>query len=887
MKADTTKVCNFSDISKANSVFVPYIIESCQMGILHGVNGKFLPKANLTKLQFLTVLARIVKHNPSIQPVEAFNILKADGITKAPSLAATVRPVSRIELAMLFQRSVKSFANVNAATTPATNNSADNSNIGSILSGILGGDTTTTPAATTTGTSTTTTPAATTTGTSTTTTPAANKGKDQLVVALDPATPRDQYVPGTGVDIKVLKLDLTAGSKDVTVKAITVALGGMIARNHITNVYLENNSGAIISNQRNFGTNYTARLVINNNLVIKAGTTKSVYVALDVANSTNELIKVSVPSVNDVEASSTVAGQFPITSYVVHTTAYTSENITFTPELTTTTNTYYVGDTDKEVARFKLAAGNAHQKDITLKSVRLKLSDDSTIGSVSTDLDNLKLVVNGVNIAKTAIMNGRYVTFTTNYTIPYGESRTFYVYSDVIGVQSPTGDTVAFKIDKTSDISALEADTNAAVNVSLPSSTKMETNDIQEGDNLITKSSESPVSTTIPYDTTDIPVLVANVNVSNPMTVDKFDVYFKVFSGNTTPITGANTIEKNYVKNVKLYIDNKLVDVVSSYQYGTGNHCEHGKAGYDCAEFSYYGNLKGSNKFTVKIDTPSTITSSTPVINDITINNNSFVDATYTNTDNVVQTSDIKGSAENGSFTIVRPAFAAVSRIDGFSNPDTMVAGATDYKVLGAQVQANNVGALTINTITADINVTADAAGTTTAAKTLDYISTAKLVENGQVVDTENVNGNTVTFNSLNINVPKAGTAKFNVLLDTTTNLSGASFNVSIPAKNITATDEAGNTVNNSTAITGVTWNVVNSATLAVTLNSNSPVEQVVAANPNVETEVARFDFRPTNDSAQIQELVLKNVTTTGATTTNADSLISNVYVYDVNGNKL
>ena len=104
MKADTTKVCNFSDINKANSVFVPYIIEACQMGILHGANGKFMPKATLTKLQFLTVLARIVKNNSAIQPADAFNVLKAEGITNADSLAATVRPVSRIELAMLFER---------------------------------------------------------------------------------------------------------------------------------------------------------------------------------------------------------------------------------------------------------------------------------------------------------------------------------------------------------------------------------------------------------------------------------------------------------------------------------------------------------------------------------------------------------------------------------------------------------------------------------------------------------------------------------------------------------------------------------------------------------------------------------------------------------------
>ena len=877
-KPDPTKVCVFSDINEAQSWAVPYIIEACQMGLMKGSNGKFLPKQDLTKLQFLTVLARLVKNNPNIEPVQAFNLMKQEGVTKAASIQDTVRPVTRIELAILFMRAAKKYAQ----TAQQQANTDQNADLGSILGSILGGNENATTGSTENTSSENNTQETTTTGSTENTNSNVAKAENVLTVALDPATPREQYVPGTGVDIKVMKVDFTAGSEDVTVKAVTVKLGGMIARDHITNVYLEDESGAIVSNQRGFGVDYTARLVFNKPFVVKAGTTKAVYVAVDVKGSVNELIQISIPSADDVEASTKVEGQFPITSYVVHTTAYTSETLTFEPELTDTVNTYYVGDTNKEVARFKLTAGDDHQKDITVKSIRLKLSNDSTIGSVATDLDNFKLVVNGQNVAKSVVMDGRYVTFTLDYTIPYGESRTFYVYSDIIGVQSPQGDVVRFYVDKSSDISALEQDTNAAVNVELPSSTVMEKNIIEEGDNLITKSSESPVPTTIPYDTIDIPVLVANVNVSNPMEVDKFDVYFKVYSG-ATPITGSTNsskVAKNYVKNVKLYINGKLVDVVSTYDYGTGDHCEHGMNGYYCAEFSYYGDLKGSNKFTVKIDTPSTLSSDEPKVDDITINNRSFVDATYVNTDNVVNADDIKGSAENGPFTIVRPQFAAVSRVDGFSDPDYMVAGATDYKVLGAQVQANNVGSLTINTITATITNENNFANLT------DYISTAKLVVDGKVVDTENVNGNTVTFNSLDINVPKAGTAKFDVLVDTTTNLSGAEFRVSIATGDITATDEAGNTVHNNAPIKGVKWIVVGKANLAVTLNSNSPVEQVLAANPNVETEVARFDFRPTYDDAQVQELVLKNVS--GDTvSTDADSLVQNVYLYDTNGNKL
>ena len=109
LKADTTKDCSFIDINQAQDWAKSYIIKACQMWIIKGSNGYFMPKATLTKLQFLTILARIVKNNSSLEPAVAFKIMKTEGITKASSLADTVRPVSRIELAILFQRSVEKY----------------------------------------------------------------------------------------------------------------------------------------------------------------------------------------------------------------------------------------------------------------------------------------------------------------------------------------------------------------------------------------------------------------------------------------------------------------------------------------------------------------------------------------------------------------------------------------------------------------------------------------------------------------------------------------------------------------------------------------------------------------------------------------------------------
>jgi hypothetical protein len=40
---DATKVCNFTDLNEAQSWAVPFIVEACQMGLLKGSDGKFMP----------------------------------------------------------------------------------------------------------------------------------------------------------------------------------------------------------------------------------------------------------------------------------------------------------------------------------------------------------------------------------------------------------------------------------------------------------------------------------------------------------------------------------------------------------------------------------------------------------------------------------------------------------------------------------------------------------------------------------------------------------------------------------------------------------------------------------------------------------------------------
>ncbi len=132
LKADTTKDCNFIDINQAQDWAKNYIIKACQMWIIKGSNGYFMPKATLTKLQFLTILARIVKKDSKLEPSSAFAILKAEGITNAPSIQDTVKSVSRIELAILFQRAVEKYK--------LWDNNDDNEEISEIIDWLFGNE---------------------------------------------------------------------------------------------------------------------------------------------------------------------------------------------------------------------------------------------------------------------------------------------------------------------------------------------------------------------------------------------------------------------------------------------------------------------------------------------------------------------------------------------------------------------------------------------------------------------------------------------------------------------------------------------------------------------------------------------------------------------------
>lgn len=401
LEVDNTVNCTFSDAAAMDTTLVPYVAKACGQGLLKGSNGKFMPTASMTKAQFITALVRglngdVMDETTSPWYLNYCTWAQENGITKETNCSALDRPITRYEaLLMLYRGSAAGEGEVVDPTEEGTGS--------------------------------------TTTGTTV---------AGDVSINISDETPGVQYVPGNSNNIQALKFDVTAGESDVKISAINFKLAGLVNRNNVQISVVDEN-GVRLSTERSFNTNFEALVTANTTagISVPANSTRSFYAVVKTTNSTNERFVVSIENATAVSANATVGGTYPITSNQINTTQYSSQAITFDGERTAAetvvaniSDKLYVGNTNKQLGKFILDVNSSNSRDVTVKTIRFK-STDTVEGVVS----NLKLEVNGVNVAKSVVVDGKFVTFVVNdYVIPYGNSKTFYIKGDIIGGERTT-----------------------------------------------------------------------------------------------------------------------------------------------------------------------------------------------------------------------------------------------------------------------------------------------------------------------------------------------------------------------------------------------------------------------------------------------------------------
>ena len=262
--------------------------------------------------------------------------------------------------------------------------------------------------------------------------------------------PPETLAPENAARVAFTKVMLTASSDgDVTVKSITVKREGLGDDAVFAGVILVDADGTQIGSDKTFNANH--QLSLNKAFIVKAGTSKTLTVAGNMATSLDsyagQVVKLSVVAVD--AGSTAVSGSLPISG----------NGMTMNSNLAIGTVTMQSGaddpgaDTTKEVGSksvkitgVRLSAGSG--EDLLVKSIRFQQS-----GSVTqTDLKNVKIVVGSTEYD--AVTDGEYywASFGDGVSVVKGGNLEVYIKGDVEGGSNRT---ITMDIDEQQDIVVL------------------------------------------------------------------------------------------------------------------------------------------------------------------------------------------------------------------------------------------------------------------------------------------------------------------------------------------------------------------------------------------------------------------------------------------------
>lgn len=609
----------------------------------------------------------------------------------------------------------------------------------------------------------------------------------------------------------------------MVVNSIVVSKYGFTNSNSVKELYFRNGNDVIVTNLRALNNDGTASLTIKGGLVIKAGATEKLQLFMNVDGGGAEQYQFAINSVSAVASNArTVVGTFPIISNKFDSVLYASQTVRFTA-ISGSNAEVTVGDMNTELGKFQLEviATGQNRNDVVVRTITLK-----NARNITDNLDGLVLKTSSATVSVATVVTDKFVTFTLSpdYTIEDGQSRTFYVYGNVVGGE--LGDTVGFSLAETSDIYAYEKEGYQVSAFVETNGTALRIYDVQEGDNLITKASDSPSASYIDQDSSDTLVMIANVNFKSMVNVEKMLV----------DVVDAD----NVVDTISVYANAPMNDPASVKL----DEVTVGSGSVNDKQLSVYRDLQGLTRLYFYVETEALATDAKTFT--VSIDNNSFPFAEYVSSRNVVAASDINGSATSSVFTTKTAVLNSLSRVDGFSaSSETIVAG--DKVYLGEfAVSHNNVRDVKVTSITVSL-----------VAGSGQYVNSLTLSgENMEVVKSVTSSfSQPVVFNSLNMLVPKNATKKFKLYGNINTSYTGnLQLNVAISDAESIKADGSTNQFTTLTNRNTAPFLVEAGAVFTVAkISDSTPATSVVVAD--VESTIARYDFRVSKDSATIQEL--------------------------------
>jgi len=413
------EACTFSDINSGDYSLKEYIMLACELGLVKGTGGKFLPMNNLTRAEAFTILSRAMSSNagedaPSEDTTpwyeNHFDAMRVAGITKETDVDAQTRAISRYELLLVLYR-----ARMESAECSDTD-------ISDLLNDLFGDDTTTDDE-------------------DDATDDVVGESNGTVKAMLSPMTPNGATIPGL-VSVKVASFDFTATSEAVVINEIVLKRMGLGSDDTVEKMTLFAN-GEVITKSKSFNSDDEVVFSVNPAVTVQPGMTVTIDVVAKVGDAE------TAPIVSNEEFSIALIGfdtngkednaNLPINANTFRIGGVNGAEVSVNDD--GNISDVNLGDKGVEVAKFEME--NNGDSDVMITQITLE--DDEK--NADDNLENFVLKHEGVTVGTVAKANGKYVTFvlTTPVTIGENETEDFRVHADVI---AGAGDDISFTIDQ-------------------------------------------------------------------------------------------------------------------------------------------------------------------------------------------------------------------------------------------------------------------------------------------------------------------------------------------------------------------------------------------------------------------------------------------------------
>lgn len=612
--------------------------------------------------------------------------------------------------------------------------------------------------------------------------PSVISAEGTLEVMLSDSTPRGTNIPYNATSVPFTTVELTASDdSDVEISSLTFTRLGLGDNDDFDNVWLEID-GFKVGNDKSINNDDVVELRFNPPVVVPAGQTLVADVVASTKYATGDLNighhnRLAVVSADDIVSTAiNVVGDFPIEGEEMEVADYQVSEIKFSSLGSDTT--VDVGDQFIELGKFRMLNSSNSNKDVELRAVTFKNDGSAELEDV---LENVALYVSGEQVSAETIIDGDYITFrldngvTGGYIIEDGDSRIFSLRADVVSAEK--GDVINLKVDNFEDIVGVEIGTAFGVKAISGNSTglaldgtttesqssqsctdedaedncaRLRAYEIDSGDLNIARDPASLGNQEYAPGSNDVVFLTARLVVDQPLIVD--GVRIDVADTNST-IADLATLN-NYFDNFRVYLNDKLIDSENEFTQGATTATDDAYL-----DFGTTFEIAGTSILKVVGNIEDDAVTGAAVKLEVT--KNAFASPEYISTGDQVDADEILGSAV-ASFVEVEDSALVITRTDGLTDGDQIVAGVDDVTFLKFVLDNNDSGDVSVTSVSVDAIATG-------AATEFSNFTAAIFVDGQQQGSARNLNNNTgeATFNDLSVIIPSAGQKEFEVVVDT------------------------------------------------------------------------------------------------------------------------